>query len=112
VSEGKSVSLTWNSKNAAGCSATGGQQGDGWSGSLASSGSMSVTETTPGTVNYSITCTGAPPAATATTTVVVSASAPSGSHGGGGALDLLFLLCLILPLCLRIKQIGIEPARC
>lgn len=108
--QGQSVSLVWNSKNADACSASGGQQGDGWTGSLSPSGSMSVTEMAPDTVTYSVTCTGAPPAATATTTIVIK-SAPvttttSSSHGGGGALDLLFLLSVALPLGMRVKTLA------
>jgi hypothetical protein len=95
---GQSVSLVWSAKNADSCSASGGNPGDGWTGSLAPSGSMTVTETSAGTVIYSITCAGAPPAATASTSVVVkTAAAPppaTTSHGGGGSLDPLLLLLL------------------
>jgi hypothetical protein len=109
--EGKSVTLNWNSKNADACSASGGQQGDGWTGSLAASGSMSVTEASPGTVTYSVTCAGAPPAATASTTVViksasVAATTSSSSGGGGGALDLLLLVSLALHLGVRLKVLA------
>jgi hypothetical protein len=105
---GQSISLVWNSTNTDSCTASGGAAGDGWSGTLATSGSMSVTETSVGTVTYSITCTGAPPAASATTTVVIKSTnaspgsgASTGSHGGGGAMDLLFILGLTLTLCAR-----------
>lgn len=102
---GQSISLTWSSKNANACSATGGDPGDGWTGSLALSGSMTVNETSAGTVTYSITCTGAPPAATASTSVViVTAAATGSSHGGGGSLDPLFLLLLGVP-------VGVSLAR-
>jgi hypothetical protein len=101
VAEGQSVSLTWRSQNATGCAASGGASGDGWTGTLAPTGTMSVTETTMGTVSYSISCAGAPPAATAMATVVVTAPA-AGSTGGGGALDLAFLLGLGLSLAVRI----------
>jgi hypothetical protein len=108
--EGKSVTLNWNSKNADACSASGGQQGDGWTGSLAASGSMSVTEASPGTVTYSVTCAGAPPAATASTTVVIKsasvAATTSSSSGGGGALDLLLLVSLALHLGVRLKVLA------
>ncbi|HEY8053256.1 MAG TPA: hypothetical protein VIE42_10695, partial [Steroidobacteraceae bacterium] len=67
LTAGQSVTLTWSSKNADSCVASGGNSGDGWNGTLAPSGSMSVTEANPGTVNYSISCAGAPPAATAST---------------------------------------------
>jgi hypothetical protein len=97
--EGKSISLTWSSKNADVCTASGGQAGDGWGGTLALEGSQSLTETSAGTVNYSVVCSGAPPAAAATTTVVVTAASTppasngaGGGGGGGGALDRLFLL--------------------
>ena len=98
---GQSVSLKWSSKNADSCSASGGNAGDGWTGSLAASGSMTVTETSVGTVTYSVTCAGAPPAATASTSVVfVTAAAPppagGGSHGGG-SLDVWLLLLLGVP---------------
>jgi hypothetical protein len=62
---------------------------------------MAVTESQAGPFTYSITCTGAPPAATVqadvkfTDITVTGGSSPS-SGGGGGALD---SLCL-LPLCL------------
>lgn len=63
--------------------------------------SMTVTETSVGTVTYSITCAGAPPAATASTSVVMkTAAAPppaGGTSHGGGALDALFLLILGVP---------------
>jgi hypothetical protein len=95
---GQSISLVWSSKNANSCSATGGSPGDGWTGSLAPSGSMTVTDTSAGTFTYSITCAGAPPAATASTLVVITtAAAPppatTSSHGGG-SLDLSLLLLL------------------
>lgn len=110
--QGQSVSLIWSSKNADSCVASGGEPGDGWSGTLAPSGTMSVSESNAGTVNYSITCTGAPPAAAATTTVVIQSSAGSGggSHGGGGAVDLLLLLGLGLTLCVR-GQLRLFPLR-
>ena len=107
----QSIQLTWSSKSADSCSASGGDQGDGWSGTLATSGSMSVTETSPGTVTYSISCSGAPPAATASTTVVITAQAtPPSSHGGGGRIDLLLLLGLAIPLVVRLRS-SVLPSR-
>jgi hypothetical protein len=59
---------------------------------------MTVTETAAGALTYSITCVGAPPAATASTSVVfvtASATAPAASSShGGGSLDPVFLLLL------------------
>ena len=97
---GQSVSLTWNSKNADACSATGGSAGDGWTGSLMPAGSMNVTEKSAGTFTYSVTCTGAPPAASASTSVVIVSAAATppaatpSSGGGGGSIDPLLLLLL------------------
>ena len=104
--EGQSISLTWNSKNADSCSASGGLAGDGWSGNLASSGTATVSETQAGTMNYAITCTGAPPAATASVTVVIK-SAPvantSSGHSGGGKIDGLLLLALSMFVIARVS---------
>lgn len=111
---GQGFSLTWSSKNADACSASGGDAGDGWTGNLAPSGSMSITETAAGSVTYSITCSGAPPAATALATVVIAATQvtapPPASHGGGGAMDFLLLFCLALSVFVRIAYPR-EPLR-
>jgi len=101
------ISLTWSSKNADSCSAAGGNPGDGWTGSLATSGSMKVTEASAGTVTYSITCTGAPPAAKASTMVVIvtaAASSPGSSSSGGGSVDPLLVLFLGV-------MVGVSRAR-
>jgi len=107
----ESFTLTWSSKNTDSCVASGGNQGDDWSGTLASSGSMTVKEATAGTVTYSITCSGAPPAASASTAVdvksqVVVATQPP-SSGGGGGFDALFTMLLTLVLALR----GVTASR-
>lgn len=49
--------LSWTTAGASQCSASGGVAGDGWSGTVPTSGSQSVTETAPGTVTYMLTCT-------------------------------------------------------
>lgn len=105
---GQSISLAWTSQNADSCAAAGGANGDGWSGSLALSGSMSVTETSAGQVTYSITCNGAPPAATAMTTVTIKSSAVTsggsgGATSGGGAIDWWLLLVLSFALAARLQ---------
>jgi hypothetical protein len=107
-SAGHGVSLSWSAKNSDGCSASGGTAGDGWSGNLASSGSKSITESSTGSVTYSITCTGAPPAAEASTVVVITSASSGGggtsssSSGGGGALDFTLLFLLMLPVGVRL----------
>lgn len=80
---GQSIALTWDSRNAMACFAAGGSSGDGWAGSTALSGTMSVTSSSAGSATYSITCTGATPAATAQTTVTfASGLAPAGKMAG------------------------------
>jgi hypothetical protein len=115
--EGRAVTLTWSAQNASDCAATGGSSGDGWSGTLATSGTMSVTETIAGQMTYGITCIGAPPAATAQTNVTyTTSSSGSGSgdgssssgHGGGGAFDTRWLLLLAIALATRLLQ-GCAP---
>jgi hypothetical protein len=101
----KTFSLSWSAQHAATCEASGGNQGDGWTGTLATSGSMTVVSPTVGTAKYSITCTGAPPAATATVSVDIKSevvvSAPSSGGGGGGAVDLLLIAGLAAGLTMR-----------
>jgi len=81
--------------------ASGGTDDDGWTGSLALSGSMSVAEFTGGSFSYQLSRTGAPSAATAKTTVIFSVptfgtgtGASTGGGRGDGALDDLVLLLL------------------
>jgi hypothetical protein len=92
VTLGAPVTLTWTSTPGASCTATGGDAPgpitDGWSGSLASSGSISVLEKLVGTYAYGISCTGSGTQATksAQATVVVTSpvvTVTSSSHGGG-----------------------------
>jgi lysyl endopeptidase len=103
---GRSVTISWNSQNSNSCIASGGANGDGWSGSVALSGSMALTESTAGMITYSLTCTGATPAATAKVVVNFTDAAGSGSSGGGsgggGTLDLLWLCLLSIGLLVRV----------
>jgi hypothetical protein len=92
---GTPVTLSWTSENASACTASGGASGDGWSGSLSLSGSMSIKEASAGSFTYGIVCSGAPPAASASTDVAFSASSVTvtgnsgggGKSGGGGTMD-------------------------
>jgi hypothetical protein len=109
---GQNVTLTWNSQNSSSCIASGGGGSDGWTGSLALSGSMQITESSAGADTYMITCTGAPPAATAQASVdftelSVSGSAGTAKSGGGGAMDALTLLLLSLPLVVRLRGLRL-----
>jgi hypothetical protein len=66
----KTVKLTWSSTNANSCAASGGKPGDGWTGgNLASSGTLTVTESAPGPVTYTISCAAGAQTAQAQVTV-------------------------------------------
>jgi hypothetical protein len=70
LSFGDPLQLTWTASNATQCSASGGAAGDGWSGTLGTAGSRSLTETVPNLVSYTISCSySAGRSATATVTV-------------------------------------------
>jgi hypothetical protein len=109
VALGHSVTLKWAAENSSQCIASGGNSSDGWRGTLATSGSMSVTESTDGSYTYLLTCTGAPPASVAKVTVKFSGDSgssgsgggSSGGGGGGGAFVPLWLLLLTVPATMR-----------
>jgi hypothetical protein len=91
IAAGTSTTISWSSVNATSCTASG-----TWSGTLATSGTQTLSPTTPGTDTYSLICSdaaGASPA-TAVTLTVTAASAPTTSGHGGGALDGITLLAL------------------
>jgi hypothetical protein len=50
------LTLTWNVPDALSCTASGGQTGDGWSGARSPSGSMKVSSSTGGHVEYGLSC--------------------------------------------------------
>jgi len=107
---GQTVTLSWDSKNTESCTASGGEANDGWTGSLALSGSMQITESTGGSTTYAITCAGAPPAAIAKAIVDFTEAAGSGSgspgtsKGGGGAMSAPWLLLLSLPVAAGVRR--------
>jgi hypothetical protein len=86
---GSPVTLTWTSRNANSCTASGGASGDGWIGTVSLSGTMSLTESTAGSFSYGIVCSGAPPAASAKAAVDFTGPGVTvnGGKGGGGAFD-------------------------
>jgi lysyl endopeptidase len=53
---GQAITLTWSAPSATGCTAGGGVAGDGWTGSVAASGSLSVTESTANVDTYALSC--------------------------------------------------------
>ncbi len=88
---GASMTLTWSSVSATSCTASG-----AWSGTMATSGTQTVTPTAAGTDTYTLTCSNAGGASSpsSVTLTVTSAAPPPASHSGGGALDVLTLLSL------------------
>jgi len=85
---GSLVTLTWSAPGATSCTASGGHSGDGWSGTLAGSGSQTVTEYTSGAVTYVLTCNSVSTQSSASVTVTWSLATPaatiqvsSGSNG-------------------------------
>jgi len=67
ITLGKSATLNWSSSNVSSCTASG-----AWSGSLATSGSKSVTPSATGTQVYTLTCTGASGSASGSASVAVT----------------------------------------
>jgi hypothetical protein len=88
---GSSTTITWSEVNATGCTASG-----TWSGTMATSGTQTVTPSAAGTDAYTLTCSnaGGASAPSSVTLTVTAAAAPPASHGGGGGLDVLTLLSL------------------
>lgn len=80
VSQGQTVSLTWSTANATSCSASADPAESDWSGSHATSGSQSVIPASLGTINYTLTCTGAGGSASGSASVSVSAAVPKATH--------------------------------
>jgi subtilisin family serine protease len=88
ITVGSSTTLTWSALNAASCTASG-----DWSGTLAVSGTQSVTPSAVGSASYTLTCANAVGSAAAEVTLTVVAPSPPHS-GGGGSMDELTLLAL------------------
>jgi len=105
--KGTPITLTWSTVGGTACTATGGSAGDGWSGTVALSGNMSVSESTAGAYTYTLSCTAADQVATAQATVVVSdseSSGASGGSGGGGAIDATEIVILLAAIGARFRR--------
>lgn len=102
VSSGQSAALSWVTAGASSCTASG-----GWTGSQATSGTVTVGPLTS-TTSYTLTCTGAGGSATQSVSVAVAPAQPPGggtssataTKSGGGAMGLPSILVLLL-LCAR-----------
>jgi probable HAF family extracellular repeat protein len=101
------VALTWKASPGTACTATSSGSGDGWSGSVASSGTRNVTEMAPGTYNFVLQCVAGMQTVKATAAVSVVSPSPGGggSGGGGGALDLCSLFMLLAFAALRCRPL-------
>jgi Subtilase family len=101
-----SVTITWSSVNATGCTASGNTATTtlgSWSGPLTPSGSYTQTPTATGTYTYTLVCQNAAGTSPATTvTLTVTPSLYTG--GGGGGLDVLALLGLALLTIARLAR--------
>ena len=88
--------VAWTDQSATSCTASGGSGSDGWKGAVATNGGQQqVTESTTGTYDFTLGCTGTSGAVSSTAKVMVSAKTPSGGlGGGGGSLGLLTLAAL------------------
>ena len=107
VAKGTPFTLSWSTVGGTGCSATGGGSGDGWSGLLAPTGSMSISETTSGMYAYTLTCTAANQTASAQAVVTITDSASSGGSsggGGGGVIGAAELVALLIGLVARLAR--------
>jgi subtilisin family serine protease len=115
---GSSATITWSSINATSCSASG-----SWSGSLATSGSKTVTPSAVGTAAFTLTCANvsgssaassvrvtAAPAAAAAPQSVTTAAAPQSSSGGGGSFGLGMLLGLGAISLVRVRRTRLHNA--
>jgi hypothetical protein len=72
VTVGVPVTLNWSSTPGAACTASGGVNGDNWTGQLAASGSRAVSEASPGNYQYLLNCIAQGVSAGASVTVAVT----------------------------------------
>jgi probable HAF family extracellular repeat protein len=73
VPMGSPAKLTWKISSGASCTATGGVNGDGWTGTFSSSGSQTVTYAAPTSITYGLTCTAGSQTAQASAVVIYTA---------------------------------------
>jgi hypothetical protein len=98
VTSGNTVTLTWSSQNATGCTASG-----AWSGTQATSGSVASAALVASST-FTLTCTGA--GGSTAQSVTVGITAPSSS--GGGLFD--WLTAIVLAAALQLRWALAKPA--
>jgi subtilisin family serine protease len=105
VTLGETTTLSWSSINASSCTASG-----AWSGSEATSGSLTLTPAAVGALTYSLACANAQAKSTAASVTLTVSAVPS-SHGGGGGFDALTLVLLAALGCMRWTLRAMGAAR-
>jgi hypothetical protein len=101
IAVGGSTTITWSSVNASACTASG-----SWSGSLAASGSQTLTPGAAGTNTYTLVCSNAAGTSAATSVTLTVTAAASG--GGGGAVNWTTVVLLLGLVTVR----GLRSTRC
>jgi hypothetical protein len=104
VDTGGKVTLTWSSTDATSCTAS-----DGWSGTLAASGTQDSAALTA-TTTFTLACTGDGGTGSASAQVRVTQPPASGGSGGGGELDSVTVLVLALAAVWSLRRRAQMPA--
>jgi hypothetical protein len=97
LSFGQPTTLTWTSSNATSCTASSNGAGDGWTGTKATNGTASISESTVGLITYTLTCSSGPQSAKASAQAFNNAKPSS----GGGEMSLVSLIGLFGILAFR-----------
>jgi centrosomal CEP192-like protein len=96
IDVGRPTLISWSSSGATDCSASGGGQGDGWSGTKPMTGTQSVTESVTSTsLTFTLTCHSSLSGLSKSSSVAVVQNVPL-KTGGGGAADLLSVVAGLL----------------
>lgn len=106
LSFGQPTTLTWTSSNATSCTASSNGAGDGWTGTKATNGTASISESTVGLITYTLTCSSGPQSAKASAQAFNNAKPSS----GGGEMSLLSLIGLFGVLAFRTTRRSREGA--
>jgi hypothetical protein len=118
IKTGQSLTLTWTSTGATGCTASGGgADGTTWTGSQSTAGSATQQATTTGSFTYTLTCAEAhgvqsvPASVTVTVTAALTGGSSGSSGGGGGAMELGSLMLFSLATLVRRVQAARQDRR-
>jgi len=98
VAVGSSTTISWTSANATSCAASG-----SWTGTMATSGTQTLSPTAVGTSTYTLTCANSTGTSKASTATLTATAAPT--SGGGGGLDALTLLGLTALTLVRLASV-------